>query len=87
MLKIEILMQKGYRIGTGTGTDCSRRFNGRGSVVAMAMPYPKLFAAMLCGQIVANHVTPAPGCQMPGNMAQMLTHRQKDTQNGVWLIL
>lgn len=41
-------------------------FSGRW-VLAMAMAYPKLSAAMLCGQIVANHVTPAPGWQMPGN--------------------
>jgi len=63
MLKIEILMQ--WVVGgallflgglMGVSGCC---------VVAVAMAYPKLFAAMLCGQIVANHVTPAPGWQMP----------------------
>lgn len=48
-------------------------FSGRW-VLAMAMAYPKLSAAMLCGQIVANHVTPAPGWQMPGNTVHMLTY-------------
>lgn len=58
MFKIEILMQQPGLLGCGVGWRSQLVWNGGRWALSVgwcvAMAYPKLFAAMLCGQIVAN---------------------------------